>query len=388
MISLLAGWFIKDRENVSDKRVREAYGVLGSMVGLVLNILLFIGKFLAGIISGSIAVLADAFNNLSDGASSIITLVGFKLAGKKADRSHPFGHGRFEYVSGLVVAFLIVYMGLELIRSSIEKIISGERVESSWLVVGILLVSILIKGYMAFYNLRIAKKIKSTSMRATGIDSLSDMAATFVVLLATVLGRYVNFCLDGYCGLLVAVFILWAGIGAIRETLNPLLGTKPDPELVEEIEQFVLSHEGIIGMHDMMIHDYGPGHMMISLHAEVSGDADVFGLHDLIDKIETELEERLGCEAVIHMDPIEANNRTVMDMRERIKQRVKELDPVFEIHDFRMVQGPSRTNLIFDVVIPQGYPLKDSAVEEQVKKVIKQINKNYYAVIKIEKSYV
>lgn len=388
MISLLAGWFIKDRENVSDKRVREAYGVLGSMVGLVLNILLFIGKFLAGILSGSIAVLADAFNNLSDGASSIITLVGFKLAGKKADRSHPFGHGRFEYVSGLVVAFLIVYMGLELIRSSIEKIISGERVESSWLVIGILLASILIKGYMAFYNLRIAKKIKSTSMRATGIDSLSDMAATFVVLLATVLGRYVNFCLDGYCGLLVAVFILWAGIGAIRETLNPLLGTKPDPELVEEIEKFVLSHEGIIGMHDMMIHDYGPGHMMISLHAEVSGDADVFGLHDLIDKIETELEERLGCEAVIHMDPIEANNRTVMDMRERIKQRVKELDPVFEIHDFRMIQGPSRTNLIFDVVIPQGYPLKDSAVEEQVKKVIKQINKNYYAVIKIEKSYV
>ncbi len=388
MISLLAGWFIKDREKVSDKRVREAYGVLGSMVGLVLNILLFIGKFLAGIISGSIAVLADAFNNLSDGASSIITLVGFKLAGKKADRSHPFGHGRFEYVSGLVVAFLIVYMGLELVRSSIGKIISGERVESSWLVVGILLASILIKGYMAFYNLRIGRKIKSTSMRAAGIDSLSDMAATFVVLLATVFGQYVNFCLDGYCGLLVAVFILWAGIGAIRDTINPLLGTKPDTELVEEIEQFVLSHEGIIGMHDMMIHDYGPGHMMISLHAEVSGDTDVFGLHDLIDKIETELEESLGCEAVIHMDPIEANNRIVMEMREKIKQRIKELDPVFDIHDFRMVQGATRTNLIFDVVIPQGYPMKDSAVEEQVKKVISQINKNYHAVIKIEKSYV
>lgn len=388
MISLLAGWFIKDRENVSDKRVREAYGVLGSTVGLVLNILLFFGKFLAGAVSGSIAILADAFNNLSDGASSIITLVGFKLAGKKADKSHPFGHGRVEYVSGLVVAFLIVYMGLELIRSSVEKIISGEQAESSVLVIVILLASILIKGYMAFYNFRIAGKIKSTSMRAAGIDSLSDMAATFVVLLATIFGKYVNFCLDGYCGLFVAAFILWAGIGAIRETLNPLLGTKPDPELVEEIEQFVLGHKGIVGIHDMMIHDYGPGRMMISLHAEVPGDGDVFVLHDLIDKIETELEERLGCEAVIHMDPIEANNRIVMDMREKIKQKVKELDPVFEIHDFRMVQGPTHTNLIFDVVIPQEYPLKDSAVEEQVKGVINQMHKNYYAVIKIEKSYV
>ena len=388
MISLLAGWFIKDRENVSDKRVREAYGVLGSIVGLILNALLFLGKFLAGIISGSIAILADAFNNLSDAASSIITLAGFKLAGKKADTSHPFGHGRFEYVSGLVVAFLIVYMGIELIRSSIGKILSGETVKGSGLIVGILLVSILVKGYMAFYNFRIAGKIKSTSMRAAGIDSLSDMAATFLVLVATVFGRYTNFCLDGYCGLLVAGFILWAGIGAIRETMNPLLGTKPDSELVKEIEQFVLSHEGIMGMHDMMIHDYGPGRMMISLHAEVPGDGDVFALHDLIDKIETELEERLGCEAVIHMDPIEANNQIVMDMREQIKQRVKELDPVFEIHDFRMVQGPTRTNLIFDVVIPQEYPLKDAAVEEQVKNAIQQMNKSYFAVVKIEKSYV
>lgn len=388
MISLLAGWFIKDRENVSDKRVREAYGVLGSMVGLVLNILLFLGKLLAGILSGSIAILADALNNLSDGASSIITLVGFKMAGKKADKSHPFGHGRFEYVSGLVVAFLIVYMGLELVRSSVEKILSGERVESSGLVVGILLVSILIKGYMAFYNFQIARKIKSTSMRTTGIDSLSDMAATSVVLLATFFGPYVNFCLDGYCGLLVAGFILWAGIGAIRDTINPLLGTKPDAELVEEIEQFVLSHEGIEGIHDMMIHDYGPGRMMISLHAEVSGDEDIFTIHDLIDKIETELEERLECEAVIHMDPIEANNRIVMDMRARIRQTVKELDPVLDIHDFRMVQGPSYTNLIFDVVIPQGYALKDADVEEQVVRAIRQINKNYSATVKIEKSYV
>lgn len=388
MISFLAGWFIKDRENVSDKRVREAYGVLGSTVGLVLNTLLFLGKFLAGTISGSIAILADAFNNLSDAASSIITLVGFKLAGKKADTGHPFGHGRFEYVSGLVVAFLIVYMGIELVRSSIGKILSGEPIESSGLVVVILLVSILVKGYMAFYNFRIGKKIKSTSMHAVGIDSLSDMVATFVVLLATLVGHYTEFPLDGYCGLLVAGFILWAGIGAIRDTLNPLLGMRPDGELVEEIEQFVLSHDGIEGMHDMVIHDYGPGRMMISLHAEVPGDGDIFVLHDLIDRIETELEEKLGCEMVIHMDPIEANNRVVMNMREKIKQLVKELDPVFDIHDFRMVQGPTHTNLIFDVVIPQGYPIRDADVEEQVKRAVSQMEKNYHAIVKIEKSYV
>lgn len=388
MFSLLAGWFIKDKENVSDKRVREAYGVLGSIVGLLLNALLFLGKFLAGTISGSIAILADAFNNLSDAASSIITLVGFKLAGKKADTGHPFGHGRFEYVSGLVVAFLIVYMGIELIRSSIGKILSHEPVESSALVLAILLASILVKAYMAFYNFRIGKKINSTSMHAVGLDSLSDMVATSVVLLATFLGKYTAFPLDGYCGLLVAAFILWAGIGAIRDTLNPLLGMKPDGELVEKIEQFVLSHDGIIGMHDMVIHDYGPGRMMISLHAEVPGDGDVFILHDLIDKIETELEEQLDCDAVIHMDPIESNNQIVMDMRGRVKQRVKELDPVFDIHDFRMVQGPTHTNLIFDVVIPQGYPLKDDEVAEQVKKAINEMQENYYAVIKIEKSYV
>lgn len=388
MFSLLAGWFIKDRENVSDKRVREAYGVLGSIVGLSLNALLFLGKFLAGTISGSIAILADAFNNLSDAASSIITLVGFKLAGKKADTGHPFGHGRFEYVSGLVVAFIIVYMGIELIRSSVGKILSHEPVESSALVLAILLASILVKAYMAFYNFRIGKKINSTSMHAVGLDSLSDMVATSVVLLATFLGKYTAFPLDGYCGLLVAAFILWAGIGAIRDTLNPLLGMKPDGELVEKIEQFVLSHEGIIGMHDMVIHDYGPGRMMISLHAEVPGDGDVFVLHDLIDKIETELEEQLDCDAVIHMDPIESNNQIVMDMRGRIKQRVKELDPAFDIHDFRMVHGPTHTNLIFDVVIPQGYPLKDDEVAEQVKKAINEMQENYYAVIKIEKSYV
>ncbi len=388
MISLLAGWFIKDRENYSDKRVREAYGVLGSIVGLLLNALLFLGKFLAGTFSGSIAIIADAFNNLSDAGSSIITLVGFKLAGKKADKGHPFGHGRYEYVSGLIVAFLIVFMGVELAQSSIKKIFSNTPVESSALTFLILAASIGVKCYMAFYNFRLGKKINSAAMRTTGMDSLSDCIATGAVFLSMLIGKYAGWNVDGYCGLLVAGFILWAGIGAIRDTLNLILGAKPDPELVEKIEAFVLSHEGILGMHDMVIHDYGPGRLMISLHAEVPGDGDIFVLHDLIDKIETEIEEKLNCEMVIHMDPIEANNQVVMDMRERVKQKIKELDPLLAIHDFRMVQGPTHTNLIFDVVVPLDYKQKDSEVEAQVKKTIRQMNENYYAVIKIEKSYV
>lgn len=388
MVGLLAKIFIKDKDNTSEKCVREAYGVLGSVVGLILNALLFLGKFIAGSLSGSIAIIADAFNNLSDAASSIITLVGFKLAGKKPDPDHPFGHGRFEYVSGLVVSFLIIYMGVELVKNSISRIFSGETVESSAVIIGILIASVVVKGYMALYNFRIGTKIKSASMKATATDSMSDMAATSVVLIATVVGHYTGIRLDGYCGLLVSVFIIWAGIGATKETLNPLLGAKPDSEIVKNIEKIVMSYEGILGIHDMVIHDYGPGRLMISLHAEVPGDGDIFVLHDLIDCIETDLSEKLSCEVVIHMDPIESNNEVVMQMRTTVRQVVRELDPVFDIHDFRMVQGPSHTNLIFDVVIPQSYELSDAEVEQQVKDAIRKIKDNYFAVVKIEKSYV
>lgn len=388
MVGLLAKIFIKDKDNTSEKSVREAYGVLGSVVGLILNALLFLGKFIAGSLSGSIAIIADAFNNLSDAASSIITLVGFKLAGKKPDPDHPFGHGRFEYVSGLVVSFLIIYMGVELVKNSISRIFSGETVESSAVIIGILIASVVVKGYMALYNFRIGTKIKSASMKATATDSMSDMAATSVVLIATVVGHYTGIRLDGYCGLLVSVFIIWAGIGATKETLNPLLGAKPDSEIVKNIEKIVMSYEGILGIHDMVIHDYGPGRLMISLHAEVPGDGDIFVLHDLIDCIETDLSEKLSCEVVIHMDPIESNNEVVMQMRTTVRQVVRELDPVFDIHDFRMVQGPSHTNLIFDVVIPQSYELSDAEVEQQVKDAIRKIKDNYFAVVKIEKSYV
>lgn len=388
MISLLAGRLMKGKKDLSEKKVRETYGVVSSTVGLLLNLLLCLGKFFAGVISGSIAITADAFNNLSDAGSSIITLIGFKVAGKKADSGHPFGHGRFEYVSGLMVAFLIVYMGFELVKSSIKKILSGETVESSGMIFLILVISICVKLYMAYYNFHFGKKLNAISMRATGTDSLSDAAATTVVLLCMLANKYFKWNIDGYCGLLVAGLILYAGVEAIRDTLNLILGARPDPGLVEKIEHFVLSHEGILGMHDMVIHDYGPGRMMLSLHAEVSGDGNIFALHSLIDHIEMELEEKLDCEAVIHLDPIEANNQAVMAMRERVKQRVKELDPVFSIHDFRMVQGRSQTNLIFDVVIPPSYPLKDGEVEEKVKQAVRQMDSSCSAIVKIEKSYV
>lgn len=387
MIGLLTRIFIKDREDISNPAVRRAYGVLGGVLGIVFNLLLFLGKIFAGIVSDSIAIVADAINNLSDAGSSVITLIGFKAAGKKADKGHPFGHGRIEYISGLIVSFFIVYMGFELVKSSLQKIIKPESVEATTVTLVILAVSILVKFFMAYYNFSLAKKIDSGTLKAAGMDSLSDSVATLVVLVSVVVMKIFGINIDGWCGILVAAFILYAGISAIKETLNPLLGVAPDPKLVKQIEEYVLSHEGIIGIHDLVVHDYGPGRMMISLHAEVSGDGDIYVLHDLMDHIEMEVEEKLGCDTVIHMDPIEVNNETVMCMRSLVEKKIKEMDEELNIHDFRMVQGPTHTNLIFDVVVPQSYKLSDREVEHQVKKMIRKLDGNCYGVVKIEKSY-
>ena len=273
-------------------------------MGICLNALLFAGKFLAGTLSGSIAVTADAFNNLSDAGSSFVTLVGFQLAGQKPDSQHPFGHGRMEYVSGLAVAVLILLMGVELGKSSIDKILRPEPVDSSPLVFAILCASILVKLYMFLYNRRLGKKLGSPAMEATAMDSLSDSAATAAVLLATVIGHFTDLLIDGWCGVLVAAFILWSGVGAVKDTLDPLLGTPPTHELVQRIRDLVMEHTTILGIHDLIVHDYGPGRVMISLHAEVPANEDVLALHDEIDNVEKELQEKLGCAAVIHMDPV------------------------------------------------------------------------------------
>lgn len=387
MISLLSKIFIKEDGEMTEQ-MRKAYGSLCSIVGICLNVFLFGIKYFAGTISGSIAITADAFNNLSDAGSSFITLIGFWYAGKKPDIEHPFGHGRFEYVSGFVVSMAILLMGAELAKSSIEKMIHPQEIDTSNLAMAILVISIGIKIYMAFYNKKIGKKIGSAAMEATSLDSLSDTIATSVVLFSMVIMRFTGVNIDGICGVLVAIFILYAGYSAAKETMNPLLGKVPDSEFVEQIEQIVMAHTGVVGTHDLIVHDYGPGRRMISLHVEVPGDGDIFLMHDMIDLIERELKEKLGCEAVIHMDPIEMDNELAKDVRRRLAEQLKMIEETITIHDFRMVSGPTHTNLIFDVVVPYNIKLSDEEVAEQVQAQVQKLDSSYIAVINIDKAYV
>ena len=388
MISLLAKWLIPNREQVEDSAVRRAWGALCGFVGIGLNILLFAGKLAAGTLSGSIAITADAFNNLSDAGSSVVTLLGFRLAGKKPDAGHPFGHGRLEYVSGLVVAGLILLMGAELAKSSVDKILHPEAVTFSWLAAGILLASIGVKLYMYLYNRAVGKKIKSAAMSATAADSLSDTAATSAVLLAMVIGKLTNVQLDGWVGLVVALFILWSAVQAARDTISPLLGQAPDPLLVKEIESLVMGHDTVVGIHDLVVHDYGPGRCIISLHAEVPADRQVLELHDVIDSIEEELGQKLHCEAVIHMDPVVVGDPTVAALHQQVAALVKTIDPRISIHDFRMVPGQTHTNLIFDAVIPFDERLTRLQVAERIRQMVSEMEGNFRAVVKVENSYV
>ena len=388
MISLLAKWLIPNREQVEDGAVRRAWGALCGFVGIGLNILLFVGKLVAGTLSGSIAITADAFNNLSDAGSSVVTLLGFRLAGKKPDAGHPFGHGRLEYVSGLIVAGLILLMGAELAKSSVDKILHPEAVTFSWLAAGILLASIGVKLYMYLYNRAVGKKIKSAAMSATAADSLSDTAATSAVLLAMVIGKLTDVQLDGWVGLVVALFILWSAVQAARDTISPLLGQAPDPMLVKEIESLVMAHDTVVGIHDLVVHDYGPGRCIISLHAEVPADEQVLELHDVIDNIEEELAQKLHCEAVIHMDPVVVGDPTVTALHQQVAALVKTIDPRITIHDFRMVPGQTHTNLIFDAVIPFDERLTRQQVAERIRQMVSEMEGDYRAVVKVENSYV
>ena len=386
MISLLARLFLKT-EGRDEAALRKEYGILCGAVGIALNVLLFAGKFFAGTLSGSIAITADAFNNLSDAGSSFVTLLGFQLAGQKPDSDHPFGHGRIEYLSGLAVSMLILLMGFELAKSSLDKILHPAPVDSSWLVIAILCVSIAVKLYMSFYNRSLGKKLNAPAMLATAADSLSDSVATTAVLIATLVGRFSGLMIDGWCGILVAAFILWSGFNAAKDTINPLLGTPPTHEFVDQIKHLVMAHPAIIGIHDLIVHDYGPGRVMISLHAEVSASRNVLDLHDETDNVESELREQLGCEAVIHMDPIVTDDGITEETRERVAALVHCIDDAINIHDFRMVAGPSHTNVIFDAVVPYGFRLTDSEVEEKIKTAVRTLDGNYFAVVKVERSY-
>lgn len=387
MITLLAKRLIPNSENTADEAVRQAYGTLCGAMGIFLNLLLFAGKYLAGMLAGSIAVMADAFNNLADAGSSIITLLGMRLANMKPDPDHPFGHGRIEYISGVAVSIMIILVGLELGRDSLNLIKEPAPIETSWLTMGILVASILVKIYIFAYNRSIGKKINSPGMSATAMDSLTDSISTLVVLGSMVIAHFWGYNVDGWCGILVATFILYSGIKSTGETLSPLLGTPPDEEFVDQIETIVLSYDEIVNIHDLVVHDYGPGRRMITLHAEVPGDGDIFALHDAVDSAEMELAEKLGCMATIHMDPISVNDEKIASMRLQLAMYASELGAGITIHDFRMVEGPTHTNVIFDAVLPYTVKMKPEELKDLLNSFIRSTWPHHNAVITIDRPY-
>lgn len=387
MIALLAKKFIPNAENVADPAVRRAYGVLCGVVGICFNVLLFALKLAAGALAGSIAITADAFNNLSDAGASVVTLLGFKLAGQTPDPEHPFGHGRLEYISGLIVSMVILLMGFELAKSAVDKIFHPEAVEFSLLTLAILLASILVKLYMYLYNRAVGKKLGSAAMQATAADSLSDCAATAAVLAATLIGHFTSWQIDGWCGIVVAALVLLAGVRAAQETVSPLLGQPPEPEFVQRIEGIVMSSPSVQGIHDLIVHDYGPGRVMISLHAEVPAHGDIMELHDEIDNVEQSLRRELGCDATIHMDPVVTDDAITRETREKVAQLVRGIDESITIHDFRMVTGPTHTNVIFDAVVPFRFRLSDREVEQEIKSAVRTLDGSYFAVVQIDKDY-
>lgn len=387
MVTLLTKLFIKNND-LKDPKVRTRYGTICGALGICLNIFLFVFKYFAGVLSGSIAITADAFNNLSDAGSSIVTLIGFKMADKKPDLEHPFGHGRIEYISGFIVSIVIILMGLELFKSSVSKITNPENIDSSIVIILILVISILVKIYMYLYNKKISKKIDSAAMKATALDSLSDSVATLVVLISIFIYKLIGLNIDGISGILVSIFILFSGYNAAKETISPLLGNKPDKEFIDEIIKIVMSHKEITGVHDLIVHDYGPGRVIVSLHAEVPGNSDIFEIHDCIDRIENELNEKLKCESVIHMDPIALDDKKVVFMRKEVAKIVKSFNNRLSIHDFRMVEGTTHNNLIFDVVVPLDLKLDYDYIKNEIEKLVKAKWHDCYAVIKVEKSYI
>lgn len=388
MITLLARLFIKDRDRVQDAAVRRAYGMLCSLTGIGLNVLLFFGKYLAGQLSGSIAMTADAFNNLSDAGSSVITLLGFRMAAKKPDPGHPFGHGRIEYLSGVAVSLIIIVVGVQLGIESVHKIMEPEAVDAGLVPMLVLVASICVKGYMFAYNRGIGRKINSPGMSATAVDSLSDCIATGVVLISMLLARFANINADGWGGAAVAAFIIFSGFRAAKETLSPLLGNPPDAQLVKDITDIVLSHPEVMNVHDLIVHDYGPGRLMVSLHAEVPGDGDIYALHDAIDTIEYELESKLGCAAVIHMDPISPDGTKTANMRNELAEAVKAIDPRLSIHDFRIVDGPTHTNVIFDAVLPNESALTEDEAKSALETLVHSLWQNSHPKVHIDRPFV
>lgn len=390
MIKLLAKLFIKNPEDYSNPAVRQQYGVLCGGLGIFLNLILFAGKFVTGTIVGSVAIIADAFNNLADAGSSIIELLGFKLSSKKPDPEHPYGHGRMEYVSGLIISFLVLLMGVELFKSSVQSIIHPEPVEISNVAIVIMCAAILVKLYMMFYNLYLSKKIDSATLRATALDSQNDAIATSVVIAAFLTARYakVSIPVDGIAGVVVSVFILYGGISSVKETLAPLLGAAPEPEFVKSIEDEVMKHKPICGVHDIVVHDYGPGRLMISLHAEVPGDLDVFQAHELIDDVEVEIAAKFNCHVVIHSDPVDVKNERLAELKSAVNEIISTIDADMKIHDVRIVPGEMHSNLIFDVLKPFSCQLSDDELRSEISGQVQKRYADINCVITVDSPYV
>lgn len=385
MIRILSRLFIKDRDRTDDPAVRHAYGVLAGAVGIVLNLALFAAKYMAGAISGSIAITADAFNNLSDAGSSIITLLGFKLAGQKPDSDHPYGHGHYEYIAGLIVSLAILMVGFDLAKTSIGGILHPSELHFNPLSMVILGLSILVKLYMAAYNRAVGKKIHSVALSAAAADSLSDVFATSVVLISTLIARLTGVNIDPWAGAAVSLMILWAGFNAAKDTISPLLGKAPDPEFVARIHDIVGEYPDVVGVHDLMVHDYGAGQVMISLHAEVSASGDIMALHEVVDDIERRLQTELNCTAIIHMDPICAEDEQVACARSRVEARIHEtLGAEITIHDFRMVRGNTHTKILFDALVPYHFSIPDRELKNKLIELAEDGDENCSAVVTID----
>ncbi len=378
--------FIKQPEDTKNATVRYAYGQLAGFTCLACNLLLFTFKLLAGVLAGSLAVVADAFNNLSDAGSGVVTLFGFRLAHRPPDKDHPFGHGRVEYLSAMGVAVLIILAGVELVTSAVDKIRHPEPADVSWLTVIILVAAIAVKLWMALFCRHIGGRIRSEALLATGVDSRNDVICTGVVLAASLLGKYTGLMLDGYVGVAVALFVIWSGFSIIKETISPLMGQAPDPELVENIRRTVLSYEGIYGIHDMMVHDYGPGRVIVSLHAEVPVDADICQSHDIIDNIEQQLMRDYRIISCIHMDPIDTENPETVRLKQLALEVLAAIHEGLTLHDFRVVHGDSHTNLLFDVVAPFDYAGRDDLAAEIAHR-LQAIDGKLHAIVQVEHDY-
>lgn len=388
MIDFLVRKFVRDYDKVQDVRVRQRYGNLASCIGVLCNLLLFGGKFVVGTLFQSVAITADAVNNLSDAGSSLISLVSFRLSSRPADSGHPFGHARIEYIASMVVGVLVLMLGVELIRSSIDHIAHPPAIEFSWVSVGILAASILVKLWMFSYNRTLGKRIDSMVMQATATDSLSDVLATGAVLLSTIISPAIGFQLDGYMGALVALFIIVSGIRILKDTLNQLLGQMPDQELTNMIATKVLSYDGVLGIHDLMVHNYGPGRCFASAHVEVSSSVDILKSHDVIDNIERDFDMDCGIHLVIHLDPIVTDDERVNALRIKMAQIIRGIDPLLSMHDFRVVLGETHSNLIFDVSVPFECKKTDDEITQAIYSAVSRMEGRCYAVVTIDHAYI